>query len=471
MMTRIGVFWKRWGAVALLILGAGTAPARAQLDLEDLENLPPSPEAIRAQKQRMTVMTGLTALDGDPYWRVDLRPEFTFGRLGLGLKAVLLIGQPSQEGEGGGTKLLTENGEEWDNPSAFLRSIRYVQWAQPRSPFYVRYGELFNVRIGHGLVMEGYSNYDRRGVRLNINRPGWGFETLVNNVQRPELFGGRVYVRPLRLAGSDLPLISKVTLGGLYLIDTNPLPDRTPNGEEGILDEDPLTAAAGDISLPLYESERALLEVYDELAVLSATRFLGGKETRRHYRGNAIGIGLEISNFRAKLEYRTLERGFIPTLFNYNYEFRARTPEGGGITYFDESGGPTAGVVGRASWNLMEQVFFDGLYEDYNGEGEAGKPSLGLRMVETTLLEPIDVQAYYLKRNIGAEEDFWKDLFRIKGENAFFLVRLIYRVTGPVVVIASREFRFKEAFDEEGNSLGYHTISKTTVQLGADFYF
>lgn len=447
-------------AVACGLMLAFGALAHAQLSVGDLRNMSPSVETL--QPARMTAFTGLTVIDGDPYWRVDLRPDFSFGRLGIGLKGVLLIGTPENEDA---TRMLTEDGEEWDSFGAYLRSVRYVRWAYPRSPFYALYGELFDVSIGHGMLMEGYSNLDRRGARLNVNRRVWGVETVVNNFDAPELFGVRAYFRPLRLANIETPILNRLVVGGTHLIDTNPIPDHEVGGVIAGVDEDSLHTFAVDISLPIISSDSLLVELYDELA-LEMLPVLGGEA--EDVTGNAVGIGLEVSKLHAKLEYRTFDAGFEPSLFDYDYEARARTDAsllGGGVqgTQFNPANDSTKGVFGKASLNVLDQVHLSGLYEDYNGNGPNSDPKLGLRLVETDLIQEVDVRAFYIKRGIASSEDesFLEDLVDLD-EKSLFVVEVAYNIAGPVQVLLTREFRFRERADEDG----FETIQKTSVQLG-----
>jgi len=429
---------------------------------------PAEPERARS---RMDAFTGMTVIEGDPYWRLDLRPNFRFGRLGVGLKAVLLIGAPSSDDPNADTKtrLLTEDGEEWDSPSAYLRAIRFVEWATPRAPLYARYGELFDVRMGHGLLMEGYANLDRRGVRFNLNRKAGGVETLLNNVQDPELLAGRIYVKPL--AASE-GFLNRFTLGATAVVDTNPFPDADNPKKQtrGVREEDPLFALALDVSYPIFSSEAFLLELYNEAARLSFPSPLPDRDSTAKS-GNATGIGLEVSTLRAKLEYRTFQEGFIPTLFGYDYEYLARTPGArltqGGEVGFDLTNDTTKGYYGAATLSLEEKAFVSAIFEDYNGRGPAGEPRLAARFTETDLLKPVDLRMYYSKRGIGGKDSagkkqsFFQDLIDLD-EKSLFVVELAYHIKGPLQIVLTREYRFRERAD--GN--GYEPIQKTTAQLG-----
>ena len=108
---------------------------------------------------------GLTFIDTDPYIQLQAQPDIPLGKFSIGLNLVVLYNPYASDTE---SQFLAEDGESWDNPSTWLRLIRYVSYAQPYDPFYFRLGELDYITIGHGSIMAGYSNYDRRGVRVNL---------------------------------------------------------------------------------------------------------------------------------------------------------------------------------------------------------------------------------------------------------------------------------------------------------------
>jgi hypothetical protein len=445
-----------------ILLASLSVAGKAQLS-DDWRSLAPvEPENARS---RMSAFTGLTVIDGDPYWRLDLRPDFRFGKLGVGLKAVLLIGAPSSDDPTADTttKILTEDGEPWDSASAYLRAIRFVEWATPRAPLYARFGELFDVRVGHGLLMEGYSNLDRRGVRLNLNRKAWGVESVLNNVNAPELVAGRVYVKPLAASESFL---NRFTIGATAIVDTNPFPDADDPKTKGpgITDEDSLLAFAADVSYPILYSESFVLELYNEAARISFPSPLPQADATTKS-GNATGVGLEVSSLRAKLEYRTFQKGFVPTLFGYDYEFIARTP--GRRGEFVLTSDTTKGYYGSATLSLMEKAFVSAIFEDYNGTGPASDPRLAARFTETDLLEQVDLRMYYSKRGIGGtdsegqEQSFLEDLVDLD-EKSLFVVELAYNIKGPLQVVLTREYRFRARADGDG----YEPIKKMTAQLG-----
>ena len=110
---------------------------------------------------------GLTFIGTSPYIQLQAQPDVSFGKIGIGLDLVVLYNPYATDT---GSQFLAEDGESWDSPSTWLRLIRYVSYAQPYDPFYFRLGELDYLTIGHGSIMSGYSNYDRRGLRVNLRK-------------------------------------------------------------------------------------------------------------------------------------------------------------------------------------------------------------------------------------------------------------------------------------------------------------
>ena len=168
---------------------------------------------------------GLSYIDGDPFVRFQVQPDIGIGKVGFGLGFVMLYKPEASEGE---NQILAEDAEMWDNPGTMLRTIRYVRYAQPRDPFYARLGELSFVTIGRGLIMSGYSNYGRRGMRANLRTESSriGVESVINDLVEPRIFGGRFFARPLR-GIITASLLGGLELGATYLTDITPdiIPD------------------------------------------------------------------------------------------------------------------------------------------------------------------------------------------------------------------------------------------------------
>ena len=154
---------------------------------------PPNPEEMALSRGELSGL-GFTFINGEPFLRFQLQPEIDLGKVGFGLGLVLLYSS-SEEGE---HTILAEDGETWDDISTILRVIRYVRYGHLSESFYTRFGALDYATIGHGFIMSGYSNYDRRGLRLNLStetkRLGLK-QSLTTSVHRPFLADGRLFGR------------------------------------------------------------------------------------------------------------------------------------------------------------------------------------------------------------------------------------------------------------------------------------
>ena len=282
---------------------------------------------------------GFTLINGDPFLRFQLQPEVDLGKIGFGLDVVLLYNPFADEEE---RSILAEDGETWDDISTLLRTVRYVRYGHLSESFYTRFGALDYVTIGHGFIMSGYSNYDRRGLRLNLSTKAKkvGIETVINNLGAPTVFGGRIFVRPLQKEEGGIPLLNSLEFGATYLMDIEPnqIPDNAQAPET--IDEDPLMALGADIGFPLVHNKVLRLDLYDNVAFLNTKPSAitpGETETAI---GNAIGLGLSLSKSLFKAEYRIFGEGFYPTIFDYTYD--AAKGVGPDFLGMEEDGEPQA---------------------------------------------------------------------------------------------------------------------------------
>ena len=422
---------------------------------------------------------GLSFINGDPFVRFQVQPDIGIGKVGFGLGFVLLYNPDAQEGE---DRILAEDAETWDNPSTMLRAIRYVRYAQPRDRFYARAGELGFVTIGHGLIMSGYSNYDRRGIRANFRTESRriGVETVINDVVNPRIFGGRLFLRPL--PGSiTSSVLGGLELGATYLTDIAPdlIPDDQAPGKENTIDEDPLIALSVDIGFPIIENNLFRLALYDELAFLNTQSSANDSTESEPPSGNAIGVGLTFPSSLFKVEYRTFAEGFIPSVFDYSYQASASdsVPVFLGLDEDRDKGKARYGYYSMFAWQPIPMLHLLGAFEDYN----ISYPKLYAGITESGIIDKLSFRAFYAKRDLGepdigypdapGSEDpsILADLFRLDEKSAL-VVRVEYELYRPVVVAVVREFSFRQREDTDG-STGFETIQKTTIEVGLNLQF
>ena len=430
---------------------------------------------------------GLTFIDKEPYIQFQAQPDIPLGKVNIGLDLVFLYNPYATDAD---SQFLAEDGESWDSPSTWLRLIRYVSYGQPYDPFYFRFGELDYLTIGHGSIMSGYSNYDRRGLSLNFRKSNnrTGIETVLNDFGNPVIFGGRVFHRPfLRAEPENNNFFTRFELGATYLTDID------PDLQE--MEEDPLTALGADVGFLIYERSTFRLDLYNDITVLhtlvdpdevipeeplelepveqkSATRLesgpIGGntatEDPTGFVWGNAVGIGLALPKANFKIEYRILGDGYIPSVFDYTYHSaKLLSPEPdmpeflGLATSVEERRGFYTQLFLRPTPKLQ----FLGTLENYN----IGNPKLYMAVAGIDLIPRFGFRLLYTKRDIGEAEDanFFVDLFNLNEKSAF-VIEGSYEVFPPVVTTVTREYRFRRVETAEEVSQ-FESIHKTSVMV------
>ena len=476
-MNRNNVFTHYWRDIFVSLIGififSLIPPTFAQ---DDTQSTPIEEDRALTEVTQPDFLTsglyggGLTFIGNDAYIQLQLQPDIPLGKIGIGLDLILLY-NPYAEGDE--PQILAEDGEMWDNPSTWLRLIRYVRYAHPYDPFHFRFGELDYLTIGHGSIMSGYSNYDRRGLRVNLRNSEnrYGIETMMNDIGNPTIFGGRAFLRPFQRPENN-NLLTRFELGATYLTDINPNLQ-----EEG---EKPLSAVGLDVGFPIFETSTFRLDLYDDIALLntlenrdSGTEIAlteGSSVTTDLAWGNAVGIGFSFTQTLFKIEYRTFGEGYIPSVFDYTYESaKSLSPEPGMPQFLglETNTEPRRGFFSQFIWHPLPQIHFLGTLEDYTNS----EPKLYMGITESGFVPRFSVRAFYTKRDIGegAETNFFGDLFDLDEKSAFS-VEVRYEVFPPVVSIVTREYTFRRVETAEGISQ-FEPIHKTSFMVGVSTDF
>ena len=427
---------------------------------------PPDPEQMALRTGELSGL-GFTFINGEPFLRFQLQPEIDLGKVGFGLGLVLLYSSSADDEH----TILAEDGEMWNDISTILRVVRYVRYGHLSESFYTRFGALDYATIGHGFIMSGYSNYDRRGLRLNLSSETKkiGVETIINNVGDPTVFGGRMFVRPLQQEEGGMLLLNSLELGATYLTDIEPDPSLIPGG-------DPLIALGVDIGFPLVHNKSLRLDIYDDVAVLNTKP---GSKTEEIAEisdvavGNAIGIGVSLSQALFKVEYRTFGAQFYPTIFDYTYDAaKGVAPDFLGMDGDQNEAQARQGYFSMIAVRPVPQVNLIATFEDYTNT----EPKLYVGITESGLSERTSFRAFYVKRNIGEPDsgfpeeagsedpNFFQDLVRLDSKS-MFIVRIGYEIFPRFEVAILREYRFRRVENAAGET-HFEPIQKTSVEAG-----
>lgn len=179
---------------------------------------------------------GSVTIDGMLYNQFALRPEFSFGKLGVGLDLVLYI-----DNEG------NVRPNEWDiknDPSVLIDKILYVRWGQKQDPFWIKLGSLDNVTLGYGGLLMGYSNMmefptvRQLGINTGMNFGNYTTELFMSNLKDLSRGGTLLGLRGTYKVSKAFPL----TIGANFVMDVNQfsgLKDNDDDSYPNIFDDFP----------------------------------------------------------------------------------------------------------------------------------------------------------------------------------------------------------------------------------------
>ena len=289
---------------------------------------------------------GLTVIDDQSYLTINLRPDLALGKFGIGLNVNLLYNTNSG----------AIRSEDWDEKYDWARLIRYMRYGRKGDQFYTKIGTMDAARLGHGFIMNYYTNeasYDERkiGLALDIDFGTFGFESVTNNLGRLEIIGGRAFVRPLR-PYIDVPIIKNLTLGATFVSDVD------PDGRRGT--EDAFNAFGLDVELPIITTSLLRTYTYFDWAKLDTFGT-----------GIAFGVATDlrliagIAEVTARLERRFLGKEFMPAYFDAFYEIQRFQSETGvrkseSLAFIQEE---TRGTFGELVGHILNTVQLVGNYQ------------------------------------------------------------------------------------------------------------
>ncbi|MEC7621489.1 MAG: FecR family protein [Candidatus Neomarinimicrobiota bacterium] len=328
----------------------------------------------------MGLAVGSATINDTIYNQVALRPELSFGKLGIGLDLVMYI-----DNEGNVRK------DEWDEPSDFIDKLLYIRWGQKSDPFWLVWGSLDNVTLGYGGLLSGYSNMmefpsvRKVGINTGFGFGNFGTEIFLSNMKDFSRGGTLMGLRGTYKISEALP----ITIGMNFVQDMNQfsglkdkdgdnypdmfddfpddetlwndtdgdgIPDinggnKTPDGGwdidadgNNILDsqqtdlklksepfksnnnEAVAQGFAFDIGYPVVRSKAFNLEIYSELNTLSFSQSKG--DTTYFKRDKMNGSGITVPGMRASVfgflnlsfEYRIKKGYFVPQFFDGSYD-------------------------------------------------------------------------------------------------------------------------------------------------------
>ncbi|MBS3741814.1 MAG: hypothetical protein KGY75_01775 [Candidatus Cloacimonetes bacterium] len=391
-----------------------------------------------------SVGIGAVTIGDQMYTRIRLLPEFRFWKFRLGLDFDILMDSNGKIRE-----------KDWDDFEDYLNKILYLQFAQRQDPFYFRLGGFSDLKFGHGLIMNDYTNMlnypdvKQLGaeVAVNTNLYGLGFDVFSSNLERNDLLAGRITLNPFQF--SNIPLIENMKVGATAVTDRDQFstirarkedyfPDKAEdmdeddwlyvweliNGDstgfnnwyeehedslhihdypENLDEEKEVTELGLDYTLPLINTKTFSLYNYGEYAKIL------------DYGHGFVfpGFGAEFLIFNAQLDYRLFGEEFQANYFNRLYDDERARVENDTMLVTKASTlnglSKSQGWRGMLAANILDFVTVSMEYEDITGDNyPVGKSIMaGVRLNKTLIPQIAYAYAKYSQVNVE-EIQKWK---------------------------------------------------------------
>lgn len=335
---------------------------------------------------------GTVNIDGLTYSKAVIQPVFEFGKLKAALYLPIIYSNDLFDPDDwytpkGNNEWSFGSDQDWENEpldagmdllSDLFLKIRYLEYGNNRDPFYLRFGNLRTMTIGHGILMRNYANdFDfpairRLGLNTGLRGNKVGFEAVVNDMADPEVFGGRLVLRP---AGMDFPL----GFGISGIIDINPDSMADPVTAAALPSDIMLLGTALDAELPVMENSLLSMVFFSDVAVMMPV-IDGAIKTEAVWDSSASSFTESLRNFGwetglfgnvlfidYRLAYRYYDGAFRPTLFGPSYERMRGKYAWEAYSYLQNPNDPdydrlVMGVYGEAGATILEALRLEAAY-------------------------------------------------------------------------------------------------------------
>jgi hypothetical protein len=361
---------------------------------------------------------GALMIDDKMYYEVNIKPEFRFGQLKVG------IDLPVRWNDTDGIRK-----EDWDGKEDISNILRYIEWADKGAkPLYFRIGSIDGVTFGNGFIVENYFNIPQEklsskqrekpvpykrclGSLIDVNFTTGGIETLVNNIINPRLYGIRCYVKPL----IDYPLVRNTEFGFTYVADTG----------AGKYEDKELKVYGVDVSLPVVKDYIVMYGDYADIKDAGVGLEYGVKGC----------FGTRLFRCDWHIGRRSMDANFIPNIISSSYEVIKPTTSGN-VGNVDTSE-KIRTVCGDVDVKVMEVVSLRLCYEDPDNQAARcqGKLWVDQDVLYAITNNRVAVNIFYDHRNVSLSK---KDLT--------ITAEIRYGISEHVELI----YTLKKYYDKEG---------------------
>lgn len=397
------------------------------------------------------------------YQKLSLNPDISFGKVGIGM-AVTLHYRFTDAG-------LVVRSQDWiphynGNNKTFLDIylplFRYIRYGHKGNPLYAKIGAIDDGTLGNGFLMGGYANTnflpERRivGLALDLdgslfNFPYLGIETFTGNLAKFDVFGTRLYARPL--LSLKLPVFKNLQTGTTFVMDRNPNALGTFANSDAT--PDPVYMYGVDFKQPVLNSDIFSLAVYGDVDFQPAS----GSKTKTSS-GALLGFGGKLIGFmNYGLNALFLGDNYVPFYFDSVYDLYRQDK------YEIYTGNVT--VPGYAGWlaslgfsflddKLSFNTSLDGAFKSDPSEDSTFPHLKATFTIGEGIIPGIFFDASYDKRYIKAFSDL------ISPENAVIGADINYK-TGPAVITLGYDLRY--IANPEPGKPNWQTTAKLSTSI------
>lgn len=348
----------------------------------------------------MGMYFGNVVINGITYFSISLRPTFTFGKISFGFDLYFELDSNGN---------LRKEGDKyvgWSSWQDIINKILFIQYGFKGEPIYAKIGVIENATLGHGLIMQNYSNglyfpeIRKTGLAFDLdgslfNFPYIGFESFIDDIKDIDIIGFRIYARPLLFL--QVPIINQLKIGFSIVSDTDPL--ATAPYTDSSSTSDYVKISGFDFEIPLLNNDIINSLFFFDFASISG-KGTGIKTGVHSLFFNIIGLGAEILSYKDK---------FTAPYFDMLYE--NKDIRNNKYNMLDS-------VVGYTGWrifaflNILNEIIYT--YAEYSGPfgNSTTKPyfigSIGLNK---GLIPFLTFNIFFIRGNIEKFGDIfnWSD--------------------------------------------------------------
>jgi hypothetical protein len=331
------------------------------------------------------------------FQKLGIFPEFAYGRWGLGFDFSLEFDADFH------LRDLDDDGrpDGWTTLHDYLTKIYYFQYGVKGDPLYGRIGTFNGYTLGHGLVMNDFSNtifypqIIQLGLNLDVDGrlidfPYVGFESLVDDVLDWDILAARLYARPFLDAQNHI--FKGFEVGATFVTDGDTLELPTEVPEDNPASE--RVAEFGiDVEVPLLVKEGMSLVAYADWAKI-VERGSGG----------FVGGDFNYQWLNLSGQIRFLGEQFVPTYFDSFYE----EDRAGKYASLDAYTGFYMGYMIGTELSLFKVLKFSFQWEDGFDDVEGPRVLTGVRTADGALPK-LAASLVYEKKDIDGIDDFFSE--------------------------------------------------------------